>query len=262
MSPVQPAPRASRPSSPQLTPYLALFVSDLHLDPALPATTARFLRFLEESAPQAQALYLLGDIFEAWIGDDDLASDFNRRVVDALAALAARHVALYWIAGNRDFLAGATFARAAHLTLLDDPHVLTLGGQRLVLTHGDALCTDDTAYMAFRKQVRDPAWQQAFLDQPLAARKKIAEGMRQQSRESQRMKAAQIMDVNQQAVENLFAASGAQVMVQGHTHRPARHEHGGGRLRHVLPDWDLDHGQPRGGWLALDHEGKFSEVRF
>lgn len=249
--------------SPVQSPSLvAMFVSDLHLDPALPLTTARFFSFLEDSAPQAQSLYLLGDIFEAWIGDDDLGADFNRRVADALAALAAKNVSLYWIAGNRDFLVGQDFARAAHLSLLNDPHVLTLAGQRLVLTHGDALCTDDTAYMAFRKQVRDPLWQQQFLSQPLAARKQIAEGMRQQSRASQRGKSMQIMDVNQDAVEALFDDSGAQVMVQGHTHRPARHEHGHDRVRHVLPDWDLDHGQPRGGWLALKADGSFSEVRF
>jgi UDP-2,3-diacylglucosamine hydrolase len=246
----------------QQSSVLALFASDLHLDPALPATTERFLRFLKETAARADSLYLLGDIFEAWVGDDDLDSDFNRGVVQALAALAEQGVALYWMAGNRDFLVGAGFAHAARLTLLEDPHRLTLAGHRLVLTHGDALCTDDTAYMAFRRQVRDPAWQAQFLAQPLALRKQIAEGMRQQSRDAQRMKEAQIMDVNAQAVDALFASSGAQVMVQGHTHRPARHVHGPDRVRHVLPDWDLDHGKSRGGWLALTKAGEFVETRF
>lgn len=246
----------------QQSDALALFVSDLHLDPALPATTERFLRFLKETAARAESLYLLGDIFEAWVGDDDLDAEFNHGVVRALAALAEHGVALYWMAGNRDFLVGAEFARAAGLSLLEDPHVLTLAGHRLVLTHGDALCTDDTAYMAFRRQVRDPAWQAQFLAQPLAVRKKIAEGMRQQSRAAQRMKEAQIMDVNPQAVDALFASSGAQVMVQGHTHRPARHDHGAGRVRHVLPDWDLDQAVPRGGWLALTNAGEFVETRF
>jgi UDP-2,3-diacylglucosamine hydrolase len=245
----------------QGAPLKALFVSDLHLDAALPATTERFLRFLQETAPQAEALYLLGDIFEAWVGDDD-NSPFNLKVAQALAALSQKNVALYWMAGNRDFLVGRDFARAAHVTLLDDPHTLTLAGQRLVLTHGDALCTDDHAYMAFRRQVRDPAWQAQFLARPLAERRKIAQDMRSQSRQSQREKAADIMDVNPQEVEKLFAASGAAIMVQGHTHRPARHEHAGGRVRHVLPDWDLDHGQARGGWLALDADGAFKVESF
>lgn len=243
----------------QEAPLLALFVSDLHLDTALPATTARFLRFLDETAPQAKALYLLGDIFEAWIGDDD-ESPFNQNIAQALAALSNKNVALYWMAGNRDFLVGRDFAHAARLSLLNDPAVLDLAGIPLVLTHGDALCTDDLAYLAFRRQVRDAAWQAQFLARPLAERRQMAEDMRAQSRQSQQAKTAEIMDVNWQAVEDLFASSGAQVMVQGHTHRPARHEHQHGRVRHVLPDWDLDHGVKRGGWLELLADCQFRTV--
>lgn len=239
----------------------ALFVSDLHLDVALPETTARFLRFLSETAQKARSLYLLGDIFEYWAGDDDLDSPFNQIITDALARLTAGGTSVYWIAGNRDFLVGSAFAQRAGLRLLDDPSIIDAAGKRIVLTHGDALCTDDSAYQAFRKQVRDPAWQQAFLGQPLAQRKQVIEGLRQASREAQRSKAPEIMDVNQDAVHALFDATGAQVMVQGHTHRPAVHNYADGHVRRVLPDWDLDHRPLRGGWLLLDEEGEFSVNR-
>ena len=247
--------------SAQATPAMvALFVSDLHLDAALPRTTARFLRFLEEIAPSAQALYLLGDVFEYWAGDDDLDNAFNRRIVTALHALGQRGVDLFWIAGNRDFLVGEHFAQEAGMRLLDDPTVLTRNGQRIVLTHGDMLCTDDHAYQAFRAQVRDPAWQQQFLSQALSERKRIIEAMRQHSREAQQVKAPEIMDVNEAAVLGLFAQEGASVMIHGHTHRPAVHRYAQGLVRHVLPDWELDHGPLRGGWLQLDDAGLLTAV--
>ncbi|MDO8298926.1 UDP-2,3-diacylglucosamine diphosphatase [Lacisediminimonas sp.] len=241
-------------------PLVALFVSDLHLDAALPRTTARFLRLLDETAPAAQALYLLGDIFEYWAGDDDITNDFNRRIVAALRTLGRRGVDLFWIAGNRDFLVGAQFAQQAGLQLLDDPTSLTLAGQRIVLTHGDMLCTDDHAYQAFRAQVREPGWQQQFLSQPLSERKRVIETMRQQSRDAQRVKAPEIMDVNESAVQRLFEQSGAGLMIHGHTHRPGVHRYQGGLVRHVLPDWDLDHGAARGGWLQLDEAGVVTAV--
>ncbi|WP_151447746.1 UDP-2,3-diacylglucosamine diphosphatase [Lacisediminimonas profundi] len=240
---------------------LALFVSDLHLDAALPRTTARFLRFLEETAPAAQALYLLGDIFEYWAGDDDLDSEFNRRIVTALRAVRDAGVETSWIAGNRDFLVGDRFATESGLHRLDDPTSLTLAGRPTVITHGDALCTDDHAYLAFRAQVRQPAWQAQFLAQPLSQRKLIIENMRRQSREAQREKTPEIMDVNEQAVQQLFQQSGAQVMIHGHTHRPALHAYPNGLVRHVLPDWDLDHGTARGGWLELDQAGAYTAVK-
>jgi UDP-2,3-diacylglucosamine hydrolase len=248
------------PSAQAMPPLVALFVSDLHLDAALPLTTARFLRLLDETAPAAQAMYLLGDIFEYWAGDDDIDNDFNRRIVAALRALKQRGVDVFWIAGNRDLLVGEQFAQQAGMQRLDDPTFLTLAGQRIVLTHGDMLCTDDHAYQAFRIQVREPGWQQQFLSQPLSERKRVIEAMRQQSRDAQRDKAPEIMDVNDAAVQRLFEQSGATVMIHGHTHRPGIHRYQGGLVRHVLPDWDFDHGAARGGWLQLDEAGIITPV--
>ncbi len=238
---------------------VALFVSDLHLSPQMPKTAAAFFRFLDEHASQARQLYLLGDVFEYWAGDDDLDDPFNRDVVAALRRLSERGVALFWIAGNRDFLADDGFARACGLTLLPDPHVAEIAGQRLLLLHGDAQCTDDSGYMAFRAQVRQPEWQQAFLARPLAERKAIIAGMREGSRDAQRGKAMAIMDVNPQAIEQLFAEHQVGLMIHGHTHRPAVHRTDAG-VRHVLPDWDCDGTAQRGGWLALRDDGSLVTI--
>ncbi len=237
---------------------VALFVSDLHLTAAMPKTAQAFFDFLAREASRSQQLYLLGDIFEYWAGDDDLDDPFNRRVVDALRALADGGTQLFWLAGNRDFLAGAIFAQAAGLTLLPDPCPCEIAGRPLLLLHGDAQCTDDQAYMAFRRQVRDPAWQQAFLARPLAERKALIAGMREGSREAQRDKPMAIMDVNPDQIAALFTQFGVQTMIHGHTHRPATHETGHG-MRHVLPDWDFDAGDGspvRGGWLAMTADGR------
>lgn len=242
---------------------VALFVSDLHLQPALPRTTRAFLDFLQDHAMRAQQLYLLGDLFESWVGDDDLATPFNRHVVDAIRHVADAGVAIFWIAGNRDFLIGPEFAAAAGLTLLPDPYVIDIGGQRMVLTHGDAACTDDLGYMAFREQVRQTAWQQAFLALPLAQRKTIAAELRDGSRAEQRSKPTGIMDVNSAAIDVLFEASASALMIHGHTHRPARHEtqtKAGPRVRYVLPDWECDTMPQRGGWLALDMRGALHRI--
>lgn len=237
---------------------VALFVSDLHLQPSLPRTTQAFLDFLQQHAQQTRQLYLLGDLFEAWAGDDDIATPFNRRIVDAIRVVSDAGIAVFWIAGNRDFLVGAEFAAAAGLTLLPDPFVATIGGRPIALSHGDSLCTDDVAYIAFRAQVRQPAWQQAFLALPLARRQAIIAELREGSRAEQRVKAAEIMDANAAAVADLFAASGTDVMIHGHTHRPARHDYSGAaglQRRYVLPDWDCDTTPARGGWIALDAGG-------
>src|SRR5438067_3196606 len=192
--------RAARP--------LALFISDLHLQAAHPRTADAFFRFLAERAVHARQLYLLGDIFEYWAGDDDLDDPFHREVVDALRVVAGRGVELFWMAGNRDFLVGDAFARAAHLARLAEPHLLRVGGHTIALVHGDAQCTADTNYMAFRAQVRDPAWQQQFLAMPLAQRKAIIAGLREGSRSAQTAKSYEIMDVAPSAVAELHAASG------------------------------------------------------
>lgn len=239
---------------------VALFVSDLHLSAQMPRTAAAFFRFLAEPARHTQQLYLLGDVFEYWAGDDDLDDPFNRQVVDALRGVSDRGVQLYWMAGNRDFLAGDAFARASGARLLREPHVCEIAGQHLLLMHGDAQCIDDTGYMVFRTQVRDPAWQRAFLARPLAERKALIAGMREGSREAQRGKPTAIMDVNVGAIEQLFAQHAVRLMIHGHTHRPAMHRHAAG-LRYVLPDWDCDSPEMRGGWLALGTDGEITAVK-
>ena len=209
----------------------------------------------------ARELYLLGDLFEYWAGDDDLDSPFNKYVIDAIRAVSDAGVAVYWIAGNRDFLVGERFAHAAGLTLLAEPHVAVIGGRRIALVHGDAECTDDVSYMAFRKQVRDPAWQQQFLAMPLAQRKAIIAGLREGSREAHTGKTMAIMDVTPAAIDALHAATGADTIIHGHTHRPALHE-AGVRQRFVLPDWELDADPPRGGWIAIDEFGAITRHGF
>jgi UDP-2,3-diacylglucosamine hydrolase len=239
---------------------IALFVSDVHLQERVPQTTEAFLRFLGLHAPQARRLYILGDLFEYWAGDDDIETEYHRRVIEAIRAVSDAGVEVFWIAGNRDFLVGTAFATAARLNMLPDPATLELGGLRIVLAHGDAQCTDDVDYMAFRAQVRQPEWQRQFLDMPLAQRKAIIEGLRSGSKEAQRGKSYEIMDVNASAIADLFARTSANVMIHGHTHRPGCHQYDGTeiRKRYVLPDWDCDAASPRGGWLALDEHGRLS----
>lgn len=237
---------------------VAIFVSDVHLNESMPGTAQAFFGFLHNHAIRAQQLYLLGDMFEYWAGDDDLAAPINKKAANALRRISEAGVALYWLAGNRDFLVGSDFAKEIGATRLPDPFVAAIGGQRLVLSHGDAQCTDDHAYMRFRDQVRNAQWQHAFLAQPLAKRKAIIEGMRTESREAQRDKPAEIMDVNADAIESLFIESDTSLMIHGHTHRPARHEYRRGegvRVRYVLPDWDCDAGQRKGGWIAMYDDG-------
>lgn len=240
---------------------LALFVSDVHLQESMPGTTAVFLNFLQAHATRAQQLYVLGDLFEYWAGDDDIDTLFHRSVVDALRAVSDAGTAVFWIAGNRDFLIGKEFADAIGATILQDGSVIELAGRAIVVAHGDAQCTDDVDYIAFRQQVRQTAWQQKFLVQPLAQRKAIIDGMREQSRAAQRSKALEIMDVNPIAIERLFAESGARCMIHGHTHRPAVHataRNDREQLRIVLPDWDcdgVDASDYRGGWVSIEFDG-------
>ena len=234
---------------------LALFISDLHLQASHPRTAEAFFRFLAERAAHAERLYLLGDIFEYWAGDDDLDDPFNRSVATALRRVSDGGTAVYWLGGNRDFLVGTGFAEAAGLTLLPEPHVTTIAGRQVVLVHGDAQCTDDVKYMAFRAQVRDPAWQRQFLAMPLAQRKAIIAGLREGSRAAHGEKSYEIMDVTPAAVAALHADSGTDVIIHGHTHRPALHE-ADGKRRYVLPDWELDAEPVRGGWIAIDQDGR------
>jgi UDP-2,3-diacylglucosamine hydrolase len=244
---------------------VALFVSDAHLQESMPKTTRAFLDFLHNHASRARQLYLLGDLFEYWAGDDDLdaPSPYLQQITEALRHLSDTGVALFWLGGNRDFLVSEGFAKATGATLLAEPYVTTIAGHRLALVHGDAQCTDDTGYMAFRAQVRQPHWQREFLGMPLEKRKAIIAGMRDQSRAAQREKSYEIMDVNAEAIAALFDATAAELMIHGHTHRPARHSHAtpaGERLRYVLPDWDCDTDAPRGGWIAITADGAVRRI--
>jgi UDP-2,3-diacylglucosamine hydrolase len=216
-----------------------LFISDLHLDPARPEATARFHRFLEGAVPGADALYILGDLFEYWVGDDGLVLDFPKAIAADLSRV-SRDVPLYFMHGNRDFLAAGAFGAATGAELIADPTRVDLYGRSTLLMHGDTLCTDDLAYQRFRAQVRSPAWQQAVLARPLAERVAMAKGLREESDSAKQGKSMEIMDVSRDAVERAFAESGCDVMIHGHTHRPGHHVYrveGRDRERWVLPDW-------------------------
>ncbi|MEX0740496.1 MAG: UDP-2,3-diacylglucosamine diphosphatase [Pseudohongiella sp.] len=199
-----------------------LFISDLHLDTDTPVILESLLALLHRQAAGADALYILGDLFEAWVGDDD-QSDIADAVAAALLALSQAGTRVYLMHGNRDFLIGEDYASRCGATLLAEPTVIDCYGQRVALVHGDSLCTRDTAYMAYRKQMRDPAWQQAFLDRPLLERHMIAQQMRQKSQEANSQKASDIMDVTHQEVTDLMESLEVNILVHGHTHRPGIH---------------------------------------
>ena len=226
-----------------------LLASDLHLDPAHPAPVEAFLRLLAGPARDAEALYLLGDLFEAWVGDDD-DDPMVERVAEALATLARSGVPIHFQHGNRDFLLGADYAAHCGMALLDDAEVQPIGGVPTLLMHGDQLCTRDLAYQAFRRQARDPAWQRQVLAQPLAARRALAAKARAESRAHTADTAAEIMDVDPDAVRAALAAHGIRRLIHGHTHRPAIHRLAtadGDAERIVLPDWHA-----RAGWVVVD----------
>lgn len=231
----------------------ALFISDLHLAEDLPETSRRFLDWLETVASGAESLYILGDLFDAWPGDDYLSEPFPASICLALKRLGNQGTRLFAMHGNRDFLLGEAFRRASGTTLLPDPSIINLANRQAILLHGDTLCTDDLAYQQFRQQVRNPAWQQAILVRPLAERRALAKEMRAQSESNKEGKLMAIMDINQQAADELFRSTGCSLMIHGHTHRPTCHE----RLvdnqacqRWVLPDWHASHG----GYLRCDEK--------
>ena len=216
-----------------------LFISDLHLDAERPEGIARFLRFLERESPTAEALYILGDLFEAWIGDDATDAEF-KPVIDALADLKRRDVPCYFMHGNRDFLIGKRFAAATGCRLLGDYEVIEVAGERVLLTHGDLLCTDDKPYMALRAVVREPAWQSDFLEKPIDERRAFADDLRDKSRAAVAEKPPEIMDVNQQTVESVMRDYGINLLLHGHTHRPGIHRFvldGSSATRIVLGAW-------------------------
>ena len=216
-----------------------LFISDLHLQAARPDITGRFFRFLETEAAEAEALYILGDLFEAWIGDDD-PDEHNREVQAAMRRLTDAGVAGYFMHGNRDFLIGHEFAERTGFTLLDDPVVHDFYGTPVLLSHGDAYCTDDVEYQAFRQQSRNPAWQQQVLAMSVEQRRALAGQAREESRAAMVDKAEDIMDVNADAVDAALREAGVTTLVHGHPHRPAVHEldlDGTPATRIVLGDW-------------------------
>jgi UDP-2,3-diacylglucosamine hydrolase len=218
-----------------------LFISDLHLSADHPHSIATFQHFMATLAPQAEALYILGDLFEYWAGDDDRHDPFHATVVSALHGLTAHGVKIHLMHGNRDLLMGSALAQAAGATLLDDPTLIDLYGTPTLLSHGDKLCTDDVEYQKFRTQVRDAEFQKNFLAQPLAARKAYIEKLRQHSITAKQDKDNAIMDVSNDAVAALLREYRYPRLIHGHTHRPKCHEHvvdGHQCERWVLSDWD------------------------
>lgn len=218
-----------------------LFISDLHLHETRPQTTAAFFHFLEHEARHAAALYILGDLFEYWVGDDQLDYDtLSIEVSRALARLAEFHVPVFLMHGNRDFLIGLRFASAAKLSLLTDPTKISVAGKEFLLLHGDTLCTDDLNYQTFRAMARDPSWQASILAKSYAERLALAQMIRERSDTEKAAKPEDITDVTIKTVENVFRQHGYIEMIHGHTHRPARHTHvvdGHTCIRNVLADW-------------------------
>lgn len=232
---------------------MEFIVSDLHLAPDRPDVLRHFEDWVAGPAAGARALYVLGDLFEAWAGDDDLDDPFNARVAESLARLTNAGTAVYLMHGNRDFLLGEGFLAATGARLLPDPTLIEIAGQPTLLMHGDTLCTDDHAYQSFRAMVRQASWQSAFLAQPLVTRKARIAALRAASESEKSSKPSYIMDVNADAVAAVLRAHGYPRLVHGHTHRPARHWHevDGRRCeRWVLPAWD-----DGGGGLCCDERG-------
>lgn len=231
---------------------MILLISDLHLQEERPDITRAFLDLLDGRARHAKALYILGDFFEAWIGDDAM-TPFQQSICHALRQLSDRGTVVYLMHGNRDFLIGQDFCKAAGCTLLADPSVIELGGEQVLLMHGDTLCTRDLAYMKMRRYLRNPLSLWILQHLPLSTRQKLARKLRSESRAQTRMKATEIVDVTPEEVPKVMAAHGVRTLVHGHTHRPAIHKlvvNGEPARRIVLGDWD------RRGWtLQVDAQG-------
>jgi UDP-2,3-diacylglucosamine hydrolase len=232
-----------------------LLISDLHLSGERPEIVAQFLRFVDEQAGRASSLYVLGDLFESWIGDDELSAPngdpLAKQVAGAFRELTRRGVTLYLMHGNRDFLLGPAFFEACGARLLDDPTVRDVGGVDSLLMHGDTLCTDDRDYMAWRATARSDAWRREFLSAPLGRRRERAGALRDQSEAHKKAKSAEIMDVNTEAVHDAFVRHAVTRLIHGHTHRPAHHvlDVAGRQCeRWVLPDW-----YRQGGYLSVEN---------
>ena len=230
-----------------------LFISDLHLHPARPATTGAFAEFLQ-SHTQCERLFILGDLFDAWIGDDD-NSPIVLEVAQLLRQFSEAGPELFLMRGNRDFLLGDTFCQSVGGQLIPDPIVIDLQGEPTLLMHGDSLCTADAEYQKFRKMVRDPKWQAETLSHSLEERRLLAAKLRSMSRESNSNKAMDIMDVSESAVHDALTCHGVKQMIHGHTHRPARHEESA-KTRWVLGDWDEK------GWFLQANQSGLDLINF
>jgi UDP-2,3-diacylglucosamine hydrolase len=254
-----PAPAVGPPGLPALFEMTAPrhwraidFISDLHLGPALPKTFDAWAGHLRHT--RADAVFILGDLFEAWVGDDARTLPFEHQCVEVLAdACSRRHVA--FMVGNRDFLLGAAMLKDCGVMGLPDPSVLTAWDQRVLLAHGDALCLDDTAYQAFRAEVRSAAWQRTFLAKPLAERLRIAAEIRRHSESRRQFDGDTAADIDVGTTVRWMHAMGTAEMVHGHTHRPGSAPLAPGFKRHVLSDWDLDGAAPRAEVLRLSRDG-------
>ncbi|KJS28102.1 MAG: UDP-2,3-diacylglucosamine hydrolase [Pseudomonas sp. BRH_c35] len=235
-----------------------MLISDLHLEEERPDITRAFLHFLATRACQAEALYILGDFFEVWIGDDAM-TPFQQSIADALRALSERGTRIYLMHGNRDFMLGKGFCRAAGCTLLGDPSVVELGGERVLLMHGDSLCTRDEGYMRLRRLLRNPLSLFILRHLPLSTRRKLARKLRNESRAQTRIKASDIIDVTPELIPRVLAEHGVRTLIHGHTHRPATHElevDGRPARRIVLGDWDQQ------GWALQVDESGFQQAPF
>ena len=228
-------------------------ISDLHLQASEPATVEAWQGYLDTTP--ADAVFILGDLFEVWVGDDAAAlPGFEARCAEVLRAASARRP-VFFMHGNRDFLVGADFAARCGMTLVADPTVLVLHGERWLLSHGDALCLEDTEYLRFRAQVRTPEWQQALLARPLEERRTLARSVRAQSEDRKRSPDMVWADVDADAARDWLRQAGATSLVHGHTHRPAIHDLGDGMRRIVLSDWDAAAHPPRAQLLCLSSAG-------
>ncbi len=235
-----------------------LLISDLHLQEERPDITRAFLHFLATRARQADALYILGDFFEAWVGDDGMSA-YQQSIARALRELTDSGTRLYLMHGNRDFLIGKQFCRETGAELLNDPSLVTLEGQRVLLMHGDSLCTQDLAYMKLRRWLRHPLTLFILRHLPLSTRFKLARKLRSESKAQTRMKAAEIIDVTPELIPQVLAQHGVTTLIHGHTHRPATHDlrvNDQPARRIVLGDWDAC------GWALQIDENGFQQAPF
>lgn len=237
---------------------MILLISDLHLEQERPDISRAFLHFLETRAIQAQALYILGDFFEVWIGDDAI-TPFQRSIAHALRQLSERGTRIYLMHGNRDFLIGKAFCREAGCTLLPDPSVIELNGERVLLMHGDSLCTQDVGYMKLRRWLRNPLTLFILRHLPLSTRQKLARKLRNESRTQTRMKASDIVDVTPDEVLRIMQLYKVHTLIHGHTHRPCMHQltlDGHAAQRIVLGDWDKQ------GWALQADTNRLQQAPF